>query len=104
VNPIEILFRQSDIAPLIPPNSPLPGRQAGGMARDYPDLKNPKIVTFDPSAAATQPYPITTYQPILFCGESMTDVKEKITQYCDGMDRPFHPVYDPMTQTVTVGL
>jgi len=75
-------------------------RKMGGIARDYPDLKNPKIVEFDPRAAAEQPYPITTYQPIYFCGDSVQDVKERISEYCDTMERSFHPVYDPITQTV----
>ncbi|CAD7958761.1 unnamed protein product [Amoebophrya sp. A120] len=75
-------------------------RQSGGIKRDYPDLLNPKIVPFDPRHAAVQPYPITTYQPIFFCGDSLQDVKEKISDYCDGMERSFHPVYDFVTQTV----
>ena len=48
----------------------------------------------------TDRYPITTYQPVMFCGESLQDVKEKISEYCDGMERAFHPVYNPVTQTV----
>ncbi len=36
-------------------------REMGGIARDYPEMKKPKIVSFDPRAAAEQPYPITTY-------------------------------------------
>lgn len=75
-------------------------REMGGITRDYADLKNPKIFCFDPRAAAVQTYPITTYQPVLFCGESLADVKEKISDYCDAMERSFHPVYDPVTQTV----
>ncbi|CAD7967821.1 unnamed protein product [Amoebophrya sp. A25] len=75
-------------------------RISGGIARDYPDLMNPKVVDFDPRAAAVQPYPITTYQPIFFCGDSVESVKEKISTYCDGMERSFHPVYDTITQSV----
>eukprot|EP00929_Paragymnodinium_shiwhaense_P118629 TRINITY_DN90542_c0_g1_i1.p1 TRINITY_DN90542_c0_g1~~TRINITY_DN90542_c0_g1_i1.p1 ORF type:complete len:504 (+),score=129.55 TRINITY_DN90542_c0_g1_i1:97-1608(+) len=75
-------------------------RENGGMVRDYPDLLKPQIMDFDPRAAADQPYPITTYQPIYFCGESMQNVKDLIADYCDGMERSFHPVYDPLTQTV----
>jgi len=75
-------------------------REMGGIKRDYPDLANPKLMSFDARAAAVQPYPITTYQPVMFCGESLTDVKEKISEYCDNMERAFHPVYNPITQTV----
>ncbi len=41
-----------------------------------------------------------SYQPIYFCGDSLRDVKDKISDYCDGMNRAFHPVYDPVTQSV----
>lgn len=75
-------------------------REAGGIKRDHPDLKNPKVVPFTPSVAAVQPYPITTYQPVYFLGEDMADVKDKISAYCDGMGRDVHPVYDPFTQKV----
>lgn len=76
-------------------------RVMGGVARDYPDLKKPRILSFDPRAAAAQPYPITTYQPVLFCCESLSDLKEKIQEYCDTLERKFHPIFDPLTQSVT---
>lgn len=75
-------------------------RKMGGIARDYPGLLNPKLMNFDARAAAVQPYPITTYQPVMFCGESLQDVKDRISEYCDNMERSFHPVYNPLTQTV----
>jgi len=75
-------------------------RQTGGIARDYPNLLKPKILPFEPKDAAVQPYPITTMQPLFFCGDSMADVKEKLSSYCDSMERSFHPVYDPFTQTI----
>jgi hypothetical protein len=83
--------------------SPKPSRECremGGVLRDYPDMEQPKIMNFDPKAAGIQPYPITTYQPIYFCDESIEDIKYKISQFCDSLQRPFHPVYDPITANV----
>mmetsp|Transcript_152292 Transcript_152292/g.469181 ORF Transcript_152292/g.469181 Transcript_152292/m.469181 type:complete len:133 (+) Transcript_152292:245-643(+) len=75
-------------------------RQMGGIARDYPDLTNPTIRDFSPKAAAEQPYPITTYQPTYFIGESLESMKQLISDFCDSIDRKFHPVYDPITGVV----
>merc|ERR1719343_711611 len=73
----------------------------GGIARDYPNMANPIIKEFDPKLAAEQPYPITTYQPLYFIGESLRDMKELISDYCDSMDKKFYPVFDPMTGSVS---
>mmetsp|Transcript_170909 Transcript_170909/g.547764 ORF Transcript_170909/g.547764 Transcript_170909/m.547764 type:complete len:494 (-) Transcript_170909:175-1656(-) len=75
-------------------------REMGSIARDYPDMRNPIIEKFDPKVAAEKPYPITTYQPTYFIGESLREMKELISDYCDTIDRPFHPVYDPITGIV----
>ena len=53
-----------------------------------------------PYAMVQQPYPVTTYQPVYFCGDNMRDVKDKISEYCEGMRRTIQPVYDPTTRTV----
>lgn len=73
-------------------------REMGGMAT----LERPDIVPFDPVVAAKQPYPITTYQPVLFCAESMHDAKSNIHRFCDMLTRPFFPQYDPLTQNICV--
>lgn len=65
-------------------------------------LDKPRIVPLDPSQAAKQPYPITTYQPLLFCADSLQGAKQQITQFCDTMTRPFYPQYDPLTQNIRV--
>jgi len=75
-------------------------RQMGGIARDYPNLQHPTIKDFDPKVAAEQAYPITTYQPTYFIGESLQSMKELIGDYCDSIERKFYPVYDPITGTV----
>lgn len=76
-------------------------REMGGIAKTYPDLASPKLLPFDPKIAAELPYPITCYQPAYFVGESLATVKEQISSFCDQQKRPFHPVYDPNTMTVS---
>merc|ERR1711862_541432 len=74
----------------------------GGLAEKK--LKHPRLLPFDPKMAADQPYPITTYQPLYFVGDSLEMVKQQITSFCDediARSRAFHPVYDPNTLTVT---
>jgi len=75
-------------------------RQMGGIARDYPALSKPALREFMPEDAAVQPYPITTYQPMYFVGESLRSMKDLIGDYCDRMDKKFYPVYDPITGTL----
>merc|ERR1712224_331614 len=76
-------------------------REMGGIARDHPALMKPELLPFEARDAAELAYPITTYQPRFFVGESLIDVKEKITDYCDAIPKCFHPVYDPITATVS---
>merc|ERR1712157_667736 len=72
----------------------------GGLASKQ--LRRPELIPFDPSSAAERAYPITTYQPAYFVGESLEMVKHQITMFCDEcITREFHPVYDPNTMTVS---
>lgn len=75
-------------------------REMGGIARDYPNLHNPRLKDFCPQVAAEQPYPITTYQPTYFVGESLHSMKELIGDYCDKMEKRFYPVFNPITGSV----
>jgi len=75
-------------------------REMGGISKNFPKLMKPKVVPFIPQVAATNAYPITTYQPQYFIGESMREIKESISDYCDSINRKFYPVFDPMTGTV----
>lgn len=65
-------------------------------------MQKPDIKPFDPRAAASQPYPITTYQPIYFCADSLRDAKHKMDVFCDGLQRPFHPQYCALTESIRV--
>jgi len=77
-------------------------RENGGIKRDYPELRNPKLLPFDAFLASTLPYPITTYQPTYFVGDSVEHVRQSIVRYCDtAISRRFHPVFDLKTWTVS---
>jgi len=77
-------------------------RKAGGILTNYPDLLKPQVLPFDPVAASKQPFPITTYQPLYFCAESLSDAKIQLDTFCDLLNRPFHPQYDPFTESIMV--
>ena len=61
-----------------------------------------QVLPFDPVAASKQPFPITTYQPLYFCAESLSDAKIQLDTFCDLLNRPFHPQYDPFTESIMV--
>lgn len=73
-------------------------REMGSMD----SVERPSIVPFSPVRASKQDYPITTYQPVLFCADSLEDAKLRISRFCDSLTRPFFPQYDPVTQSVCV--
>lgn len=70
----------------------------GGMDK----LLKPEIVPFDAVRASQLPFPITTYQPVYFCAESLQDVKTRVQEFCDSLPRPFFPQYDSLTKSIRV--
>ena len=62
----------------------------------------PKIESWDPSKAALQEFPITTYQPLYFLAESLADAKNKMRKHCEGLPRPFFAQYNNQTKTVFI--
>ena len=44
---------------------------SGGITANYPHMKRPEYIPFDPWIASTTPFPITTYQPKFFVREKM---------------------------------
>ncbi len=48
-----------------------------------PTLPRPEYLPWDPQHAAQQEFPITTYQPIYYVADSITDALEKFKAYCD---------------------
>ena len=77
-------------------------RKSGGMLKNHPKLLKPELRPFVPEEAANQPFPITTYQPVLYCADSLDDAKKKMDAFCDSLNRPFFPQYDPLTQSIVV--
>ena len=73
-------------------------REMGSMK----DQLKPILRPLNPFEAAKQEYPITTYQPVLFCAESLEDAELRIAEFCDSLTRPFFPQYDPLTQNIWV--
>ena len=72
-----------------------PYRPAGGEQR------MPEYRAWDPAAAATQAYPITTYQPLYFVAESMADAKSRMRAFCeDGLSRKFGVAFDEESASV----
>jgi phenylalanine-4-hydroxylase len=57
---------------------------------------------WDPEVAAMQEFPITTYQPVYFLAESLTDAKVKMRRYCEDLPRPFFAMYNAQTQSVHI--
>ena len=78
-------------------------RDMGGMTTNHPALRNPEVRPFKPEDAAVLPFPITTYQPIYFCAESIQNMKEKMNQFSDyQISQPFYPQYESLTQSIRV--
>ncbi len=80
-----------------------------GILSSYGELKHATSPTnaeitiqqWDPTeAAGIHDYPITTMQPLYFAAASMKDVKLRMKDYCDKVQRPFHCLFDTTTQTV----
>jgi phenylalanine-4-hydroxylase len=62
----------------------------------------PTYLPWEPDVAASQEYPITTYQPTYFVADSLSDAKERMRQFADSLSRPFRVRYDPYSQSVPV--
>jgi phenylalanine-4-hydroxylase len=75
-------------------------RAMGGITRSHPELTKPMLEPFDPFVTCRQAFPITTYQPLFFVADSMADAKRRMSQFCDSLQRPFHPQYNPLTHSV----
>jgi len=62
----------------------------------------PEIKDWDPEAAARQDFPITTYQPVYFLATSLGDAKQRMREYCEGLQRPFFALHNAQTNTVHI--
>jgi phenylalanine-4-hydroxylase len=70
---------------------------------DHPGATEPpEIKDWDPEVAATQEFPITTYQPVYFLASSLSDAKQRMREYCEGLQRPFFALHNAQTNTVHI--
>lgn len=74
-----------------------PYRPAGGVN------ETPEYRPWEPAKAAVQSYPITTYQPVYYVADSLSDAKDKMRAYCEtNVSRGFNVRFDPLSQSVRV--
>ncbi|KAF8822429.1 putative phenylalanine-4-hydroxylase [Cardiosporidium cionae] len=59
-----------------------------------------EIREWNPYVASTTSYPITTYQPIYYAACSLEDVKVKMLEFCQSLQKPFSVCYCADTQSV----
>lgn len=64
--------------------------------------ERPVIKSWDPNVAASQDFPITTYQPIYFLATSLYDAKVQMRRYCENLPRPFFAQYNHHTETIYI--
>ena len=70
---------------------------------DHPGADEPpEILDWDPSVAAVQEFPITTYQPTYFLASSLSDAKQRMRSYCEDLQRPFFALYNAQTNSVHI--
>lgn len=62
----------------------------------------PIVKPWDPEEAAQTSYPITTFQPLYFIADNLSDAKEKMRNFCERLPKPFHARYNFLTNTVWV--
>ncbi|CAM9441384.1 unnamed protein product [Discosporangium mesarthrocarpum] len=73
-----------------------PKRPAGGTH------ERPEYRSWDPSQASVQEYPITCYQPTYFVASSLHEAKQLTREFCQGLSKPFHARYSPVSQAIWV--
>lgn len=66
--------------------------------------KEPEHRKLDPHFIAQNnlQFPISTMQPHYYVAESFTKAKQQITDYCDGIKKPFNVSFNPSTLSVEI--
>lgn len=73
------------------------------LSFQYSLSEKPQKIPFDPEKAATQSYPITTFQPLYFVADSFRSSQEKVRDWAArNLTRPFTVRYNPYTQSVEI--
>mmetsp|Transcript_5660 Transcript_5660/g.7942 ORF Transcript_5660/g.7942 Transcript_5660/m.7942 type:complete len:494 (-) Transcript_5660:25-1506(-) len=62
----------------------------------------PEIKPWDPTTAAREAFPITTYQPTYFVASSLQDAKKRMREYCEALPRPFFALHNAQTNSVHI--
>lgn len=75
---------------------------AGEIEHACSNSTKAQYVPWDPKIASVTSYPITSFQPLYYIADSLTDVKDKMRLYCNNLNRPFHARYDSKTKTIWV--
>mmetsp|Transcript_21544 Transcript_21544/g.29783 ORF Transcript_21544/g.29783 Transcript_21544/m.29783 type:complete len:477 (-) Transcript_21544:228-1658(-) len=65
-------------------------------------MTSASYLPWDPTVACTTPYPITTYQPLYFVAETLTQAKLELRAYCESLPRPFFARYNALTNSIWV--
>eukprot|EP00429_Kryptoperidinium_foliaceum_P086660 CAMPEP_0176187330 /NCGR_PEP_ID=MMETSP0121_2-20121125/2337_1 /TAXON_ID=160619 /ORGANISM="Kryptoperidinium foliaceum, Strain CCMP 1326" /LENGTH=475 /DNA_ID=CAMNT_0017525857 /DNA_START=209 /DNA_END=1636 /DNA_ORIENTATION=- len=70
---------------------------------DHPGADQPpELKDWDPQVAAHQAFPITKYQPVYFLASSLGDAKQRMREYCEGLQRPFFALHNAQTNTIHI--
>ena len=64
----------------------------------------PEFKPLDPHEIAQHhlTFPISSMQPLYFAAESFAEAKSQITEYCEGINKPFQVTYNNNDHTVSV--
>ena len=72
-------------------------------SEEHPGADSPPLIMdWDPAVAATQEFPITTYQPVYFLAGSLSDAKQRMREYCEGLQRPFFALHNAHTDSIYI--
>ena len=70
---------------------------------DHPGGEEPpEIKDWDPAVAASQEFPITTYQPVYFLASSLGGAKQRMREYCEDLPRPFFALHNAQTNSIHI--
>lgn len=72
-------------------------------SHDHPGADVPPMFKdWDPEVAARQEFPITSYQPVYFVASSLGDAKQRMREYCEGLQRPFFALHNAQTNSIHI--
>ena len=57
---------------------------------------------WEPAKAAEQDFPITEYQPLYFVADSLQQAKQRMSEFCKSLPRPFYARYNMASERIWV--